>query len=159
MPTLIHLADERETASIMNAGIRPRAKGGGVYCLPVLPNFYVSHQWLRELKRWGARTYVGVYFKIHSDEMVFAGRFNEKHRLTRLGDAIKEIMSLDDPLGYELIVDRKINPTELSGIKHLPQTIGWRYSPKSHRQRPCACEYCLRGTIKGRRTKDRLDPG
>lgn len=158
MPTLVHLADERETASIRNAGIKPRVKGAGVYCMPVLPNFYVSHQWLRELKRGGARTYVGVYFKMSSDEMVFAGRYNEKHRHIRLGDAICEIMSLDDPLGYELIIDRKIEPNEISTIRHLSQTLGWRYSPKSHDTRPCACEYCLRGTIKGRRTKDRLDP-
>ena len=158
MPTLVHIADERETASILNAGIRPRVKGAGVYCMPVLPNFYVSHQWLRELKRSGPKTYVGVYFKLSSDEMVFAGRYNEKHRHLRLGDAIGEIMSLDDPLGYELIIDRKIEPKEISSIRHLSQTLGWRYSPKSNGKRPCACEYCLRGTIKGRRTKNRLDP-
>ena len=157
MPTLVHLADEREMASILNADIKPRVKGAGVYCMPVLPNFYVSHQWLRELKRGGAKTYVGVYFKVSSKEMVIAGRYNEKHRVVKLGDAIKEIMSLDDPLGYELIIDRKIEAKEISGIRHLSQNLGWRYWPTSHGKRPCACEYCLRGSIKGRRTKERLD--
>ncbi|RYE59023.1 MAG: hypothetical protein EOP48_02185 [Sphingobacteriales bacterium] len=66
-------------------------------------------------------------------------------------------MSLEDPLGYELIIDRKISAEEISRIKNLPQTIGWRYFPGSHDNKPCNCEYCLRGSIKGRKTKNRLD--
>lgn len=42
--------------------------------------------------------------------MVFAGKYGEKHRHIKLGEAIKEIMELEDPLGYELIIDRKIFP-------------------------------------------------
>lgn len=157
MPTFVHLADERDAEMIRKNGIKIRKGGGGVYCMPVIRNFYLSHQWLRELKRDGTRTIVGVYFKMTSSEMVYAGRYGQRHTHIPVGEAIKEIMSLEDPLGYELIVDRKIEAKEIVGIKHLPQTLGWRYMPDGHNKKPCACVYCLKGTIKGRRTLDRLD--
>lgn len=125
--------------------------------MPVLQNFYVNHQWLRELKRNGAKTYVGIYFRIASGELVYAGRYNQPHRHITLGEAIKEIMELEDPLGYELIIDKKIEPKEITSIKHLPQNIGWRYKPGSKGTKPCPCGFCLKGTIKGKRTQKRLD--
>jgi hypothetical protein len=157
MPTLVHLADEKNSKKIIQNGLKTGRYGTGVYCMPVLPNFYVSHQWLRELKRSGARSYVGVYFKAPSSEMVYAGKYGQKHRHITLGEAINEIMSLEDPLGYELIIDRKIEPGEITNVKHLPQTLGWRYFPGSHNKKPCNCEYCLRGNIKGKRTYNRLN--
>jgi len=125
--------------------------------MPVLPNFYVSHQWLRELKTTGVKSYIGVYFKLPSSEMVYAGRYGKPHKHITLGEAIREIMSLEDPLGYELIINRKIVPSEITKIKNLPQNIGWRYFPGSHNKKPCNCEYCLRGSIKGRKTLKRLN--
>ena len=126
--------------------------------MPVLENFFITHQWLRELKRSGAKTFIGVYFKLDSSEMVYAGKYGEQHKHLPLGEAIREIMGLEDPLGYELIIDRKIEPKEIVKIKNLPQKVGWRYYPGSNNKRPCACEYCMKGTIKGRKTKERLNP-
>jgi hypothetical protein len=127
--------------------------------MPVLPNFYVTHQWLRELKRNGVKTFIGVYFKVDSAELVFAGKWNEPHKHITLGEAIKEIMTLEDPLGYELIVDRKIEPNEIEKVKSLPQTIGWRYWPYSKGKRPfCSCEYCIRSSIKANRIRERFNP-
>lgn len=157
MPTLVHLTDEKNFRNILRGGISAGRYGSGVYCMPVLPDFYITHQWLRELKRNGARSYIGVYFKLPSSELVYAGRYGKPHRHIPLGEAIKEIMELEDPLGYELIVARKIEAGEISRVRHLPQTLGWRYFPGSHNKRPCNCEYCLRGTIKGRKTLIRLD--
>lgn len=157
MPTLVHLADEKNTKKIIKNGIKNGRYKTGVYCMPVLPNFYVSHQWLRELKQSGARTFVGVYFKLSSEEKVFAGKYGKPHRHITLGEAIREIMDVEDPLGYELIIDRKIEPSEISKVAHLPQTLGWRHFPGSHNKPPCACEYCLRQTIKGRKTLNRLN--
>jgi hypothetical protein len=34
-------------------------------------------------------------------------------------------MALEDPPGYELIIGRKIEAKEITGIKHLPQNMGW----------------------------------
>ena len=90
-------------------------------------------------------------------KVIYAGKYGKQHKHITLGEAIKEIMETSDPLGYELIVDRKIEPKEIAKIKHLPQTLGWQYMPDSHNKKPCSCEYCLKGTIKGKRTKKRLD--
>lgn len=157
MPTLVHLTDEKNSEKIRSSGISMGKNGLGIFAMPVLPNFYVSHQWLRELKRSGAKTFVGVYFKAPSSEMVYAGKYNQRHRHIPLGEAIKEIMESEDPLGYELIFNRKIASSEIFKLKHLPQKIGWRYAPQSHNTKPCNCEYCLKGTIKGKRTQERLN--
>lgn len=160
MSTLLHLADERDASSIRKNGLKIGKDRQGIYCMPVLPNFYVSHQWLRELKRNGARTYVGVYFKIDSKEMVYAGRYNHEHRHITLGEAIKEIMDLEDPLGYELIIPRKIEAKAIDKIKMLPQKLGWRYFPNSHAKKPeCACPFCIpSGSIKGKILRDKINP-
>ena len=73
MPTLIHLADERDSKKIFKAGITIGKGRNGIYCMPVLQNFYVSHQWLRELKRCGTKTFVAVYIKVLFDEMMYTG--------------------------------------------------------------------------------------
>lgn len=156
MPTLVHLADERNLSRIKKNGLRIGKKMPGIYCMPVLKDFFVSHQWLRELKRSGGNSFVGVYFKINSSEKVYAGRYNHDHKHIELGEAIKEIESLSDPLGYEIIINRKITAKEIQKIKHLPQTIGWRYKPDSHGQFPCACDYCQRGKINANRVRNRL---
>ncbi len=156
MPTLVHLADEKKAKMILKSGLKP-GKYTGIYCMPVLQNFYVTHQWLRELKSSGVKTIVGIYFKIDPSEMVYAGKYGEKHKHITLGKAIADIMSLEDPLGYELIIDRKIESKEISRIKQLPQTVGWRYMPDSHNRKPCICEFCLRGTIKGARLRKKAE--
>jgi hypothetical protein len=157
MPTLVHLADEREAQKILKAGIKIGKYRQGIYCMPVLQNFYVTHQWLRELKRRGVKTYVGIYFKVDSSQLVFAGHYNENHKHITLGEAIKDIMSLKDPLGYELIIDRKIEPAEITKIKNLPQNVGWRYSPNAKDKKPCTCEFCMKSEIKANRTRRRLN--
>lgn len=158
MPTLVHLADERETSSIKKNGIKIGKHRQGIFCMPVLANFYLSHQWLRELKRGGVKTFVGVYFKMDSKTKVYAGRYNQDHRHIELGEAIKEIQTIDDPLGYELIIDRKIEAKEVDKIKSLPQNIGWRYKPRANGLKPCGCNYCIKSTIKGNRIRQKYDP-
>lgn len=160
MPILVHLADERERSSIKKNGVKIGKNRQGIFCMPVLQNFYVSHQWIREIKRSGARTIIGVYFKLDSKDLVYAGKYNQEHKRISLGEAIKEIMSMDDPLGYELIVNRKIEVKEIEKIKILPQKIGWRYYPSSHNKKPtCACPVCIpSGSIKGKRLRDKIEP-
>lgn len=157
MPTLVHLADEREASSIKKNGIKIGKYRQGIFCMPVLTNFYLSHQWLRELKRRGVKTFVGVYFKMSSKTKVYAGRYNQEHRHIELGEAIKEIQTIDDPLGYEIIIDRKIEAKEIDKIKSLPQNIGWRYKPKANGLKPCSCEYCIKSTIKGNRIRQKYE--
>jgi len=41
MPMLVHLTPEKHLSRIVRNGIR---SDRGVYCMPVLPDYYVSHQ-------------------------------------------------------------------------------------------------------------------
>ncbi len=131
-----------------------------VYCMPVLKDYYFSHQWLRELKRNGARTFVGIYFRLSSAENVWFGKYNEPHFEMPVGEAIQQLMKKTDALGYEIIVPRSIGKKEIHQIKHLSQVLGWRYYPKSHGRRPCLCGGCIaRGEIKSRRLREREEYG
>lgn len=156
MPTLVHLADLNDAEKIKRNGIKIHRYRRGVYCMPVTPNFYVSHQWVRELRRSGVKTYVGVYFKLPDDEPVYAGKYFEGHKPMALAEAIRELNSLSDALGYEVIVGRKILPAEILRVKNLPQIVGWRVSPDAKGSQPCGCRFCQLGRIKGSRISERF---
>jgi hypothetical protein len=173
MPVFVHLTSERHIASIRRKGIgvrKRRFRPRGVYALPVTRNFYVSHQWLRELKRWGGGTIVGVYFRVPDDESVEVGHYNSLHMTMTAADAVALLMAAEQreplaarmrdkqskavqqgrrlpssPEGYEVIISRKIERSEIIRIKSLPQVVGWRYQPGANGQRPCACLCCQRG--------------
>jgi hypothetical protein len=163
MPTLVHLTPEQNAARILRAGIKPARPGpggvAGVYCMPVLPDFSVTHQWLRELKRWSrARTLVGITFRLPPDEPVWVGRYDREHVQLPLGEAIRLILRLEDARGYQLLVPRPIAPRELRGVRRLPQVVGWRYWPGAHGRRPCTCIVCLpKGQYKSASIRARLD--
>lgn len=94
MPILVHLTSHKNTQKIIRYGIIGFKRNiyceveqqkiykeisKAVYCMPVLPNYYISHQWLRELKRSGQKNFVGVYFRLDSKELVWIGRYNQPH--------------------------------------------------------------------------------
>jgi hypothetical protein len=69
MAMFVHLTSESRIARIRRNGIARLHKAvgtspEGVYAVPVAPNFYASHQWLRELKRRNQGPIAGVYFRI-----------------------------------------------------------------------------------------------
>ena len=71
MPVFVHLTLHSNVASIRRGGIglrKRRFRPRGVYAMPVTRNYYVSHQWLRELRRHGGGTIVAVYFRVPDDE-------------------------------------------------------------------------------------------
>ena len=147
----VHLAPEKASKAIRRTGIKPSEKRtlpdgsrlpSGVFAMPVVPNFYISHQWLRELKASGSRTIIGVYFRIPDDEVVLIGHYNLNHREVTAAEAIRIIMHTEQAEGYEVIILRKIQPSEVHKIRHLPQVIGWRYYPGAHGNPPCGCQVC-----------------
>ena len=77
MPLFVHVTDEKNAPAMRRSGIAMSKYGRGVYAMPVMPSFIVSHQWLRELRRGGARTLVGVYFRIDDDEPVRFGHYGK----------------------------------------------------------------------------------
>jgi hypothetical protein len=81
----VHLAPESRIALIRRNGIRRLRKPagtfpGGVFAVPITRSFYLSHQWLRELKRRNQRTIMGVYFRVPDDEQVWVGHYRLVHR-------------------------------------------------------------------------------
>ena len=165
MPLLVHLAAEKDVQRIRRGGIRCRSKGWnrlwGVFSMPVVPNFYVSHQWLRELKRRGQRRICGVYFRIPDDEEVWVGHYIENQSAHGLqlpcAEAVKLIERAESQLGYEIIVTRAIKAKEIKKVRHLPQVVGWRYAPDARSRPICTCPICLpRGQIKSRRLRARF---
>ena len=119
----------------------------------------ISHQWLRELKRGGAKTLVGVYFKIKSTENIWFGKYTGNHQYKEVGKALKEFKKEEDKLGFEFLIERKIEPNEISKIKSLPQNVGWRYSPNSHETKlSCGCPICIsRGGIKSKIKREKFE--
>lgn len=158
MPTLVHIADERDSKSITQNGLKFGKWRRGIFFMPLTEDFFISHQWLRELKRRGIRTFVGVYFRLNSAEYVWFGKYHGGHARMKLGDALSEYRRADDKLGFEFLIERKIEAGEIHKIKHLPQTIGWRYMPDSHqRGLSCACPMCITpGEINSRKKRERI---
>lgn len=166
MATYVHIADERDAAAIRRSGLKlPRGRMGatgrpwGVFAMPVVPNYLLSHQWVRELKKRGFRVAVGVYFRIGDEESVFAGLYNEEKQLTTAAQAAAWLKD-KEVLGFEVIIPRSISASEIRSIRSLPQGLGWRHFPGAHvRGIFCGCDYCQRGEIKSRRIRERYEAG
>ena len=163
MPVFVHIADERDTASIRRSGLKlPRpspqigaSRPSGVFALPVTSNFLVSHQWVRELKKRGFKVAVGVYFRVPDAQQVWAGRYNQDKKLLTAAEATA-YLAREQSLGYEVNIPRSILASEIQAIRSLPQTLGWRHFPESHTMDIfCGCKYCQRGEIKSRRIQER----
>jgi hypothetical protein len=132
--------------SIARAGIRPVRRHGvtvGVYAMPVLPNFYASHQWLRELRRRASSPLIAVDFVIADDEVVMVGHYNSVKRELSASEAAGLIMHAEDPRGYEVVIPRALSPSEIARFRAVPQVVGWRYLPDAHGRAPCMCPICV----------------
>ena len=159
----VHLTPESELARIRRNGVaRSRRVRGelpsGVYAVPVTRNFFVSHQWVRELKRHNvSRTIAGIYFRVPDEEMVWVGHYNQSHRRVSAAEAVAEFMAAENREGWEVIIPRRIEAKEIHRVKALPQVLGWRYFPDAKGKPPfCTCEYCTRGEYGARRLRARL---
>src|SRR4051812_31039527 len=156
MPRFIHLAPESVVKRIRRNGIQPtRIRGWDrlppgrdrlVWSFPVMPSYTISHQWLRELKREGIKTLLAVVFRIDDDEVVFARHYSEVPSEMSAAAAVGIILAHPEPLGYEVMIPRRIRPSEIVAVRHVPQKLGWRTRP---RRRPgeevsfCTCPVCV----------------
>ncbi len=156
MAMFVHLTPGKNVKAILRSGITRLRKNNwrptGVYAMPVTRNFYVSHQWLRELKRGRQRTICAVYFRIPDDEQVWVGHYNQNHHQLSASEAAALIGSSESREGYEVIIPRKVAESEIHRVRHLPQVIGWRYMPGAHKLSTCMCIVCNPpGTINSRK--------
>ena len=119
----VHLTTESRIPRIRRNGIaRLRKAAGtspeGVYAVPVTRNFYASHQWLRELKRRNQGPIAGVYFRVPDGQLVWLGHYGQGHRLVTAGEAVAQFTKADDPLGWEVVVPRRVEADEI-GRAHV----------------------------------------
>lgn len=162
MTMFVHLTPESRLAPIRRNGIGRLWKGtasrpGGLFAVPVTPDFYVSHQWLRELRRWRPGRMAGVYFRLHDDEPVWVGRYNQDHRRLSAAEAAADFMREGDRLGWEVIIPRRVTAGEIRRIRSLPQVVGWRFFPEAKGKPPrCTCKFCIRGEYGANRMRERL---
>jgi hypothetical protein len=158
----VHLTPTSRVALLRRNGIgRLRKNLGdvpkGIFAMPVTRNFYVSHQWLRELKRRGQRTIAGVYFRIPDDEAVWVGHYGHAHRQMTADEAVGEFMAAESREGWEVIIPRRIDPKEIQRVRSLPQVVGWRFFPGAKGKPPvCTCKFCTRGEYGAARLRERL---
>lgn len=158
MTTFVHLAPEKALRSIGRTGIACtpawRGRPAGVYAMPVTPNFVLTHQWLRELKRRGQRTIWGVYLRVPDATPVWMGRYNELHQQMTAAEALAQLLCTHMTTGFEVLIPRAIESGEVRAVRRLPQTLGWRYFPASHGAKPCGCPACqARGEIRSQRIR------
>jgi hypothetical protein len=166
MAMFVHLTSAANAPRIRRSGIRAASSGQGdargVYCFPVLPSYTLTHQWLRELARFGSRGgLVAVHIRLDDTQYVLAGSYTDRARDARAtvtaAEAVRRISALEDPRGWEVFVPRAIQPREVHRIRTAPQVVGWRYQPDTHGIRPCTCFGCrVRGGYGARRLRERL---
>jgi hypothetical protein len=173
MPVFVHLTRHDNLPAIRRNGIAPAKWSKRVYAMPVTRNFQISHQWLRELRRGRGGTMVAVYFRVPDDEPVEIGHYSSPHRDVTAAEAVAIMLSVENadpvaaraadksdrnrktissgrrlpasPEGYQVLLGRRIQPSEILQVKAPPQVIGWRYQPGSNGMPPCTCICCAKG--------------
>ena len=148
MPVFVHLTQEKEKNRIQKSGIRKskihtKNTDTGVFCMPVINDYFATHQWLREIKRFEKKNIAGVYFRVGSSEPVWYGYYFEAHKKGTAAEAVEAFMRMNDKMGFQVIIPRNIHTEEIIKIKDLYQGVGWRFYPKAHGKRMCLCPGCL----------------
>jgi hypothetical protein len=162
MAMFVHLTLESLVGRIRRNGIaRLRKVAGsspkGVFAVPVSRNFYASHQWLRELKRRNRGPIAAIYFRIPDNESVWIGHYGQVHRWMTAAEAVAQFAGAQDPLGWQVVIPRRIEAGEIHRTRRLTQVIGWRYFPKAKGKPPfCACKFCTRGEFGAAKLRRRL---
>jgi hypothetical protein len=143
----VHLTPASAAQAVRRGGIRPHHHRGlgirGVFAMPVLPAYVLTHQWGRELRRGGVRSVVAVHFRVRDDEDVWVGHYGRTPASTTAAEAAGLIMAAADPRGYEVFIPRKIAAKEINRLRPVNPVTGWRYMPGAHGTPPCACPVCL----------------
>jgi hypothetical protein len=147
----VHLAPADRVEKIRRNGIRRLRKAtaaypAGVFAVPVTQNFFVSHQWLRELRRWGGRTFVGIYFRIPDETTVWLGHYGQQHVEMTAAEAVGAFRGSADCYGWQVVIPNGIKAKEIHRVRELPQVLGWRFSPTAKGKPPfCGCDFCVKG--------------
>lgn len=151
MATFVHLTPEKKIQSILRAGIKPQEvysleeETKGVFCMPLTQDYFATHQWLRELKRQGQKTFKAVHFKLPDNEEVWFGKYGYRSDKIKVkaSEAVKLLNESEDKQGLEIIITRKILPKEIVKVVDVNKNVGWRYYPGAHNTKLCKCRGCI----------------
>ena len=80
--------------------VRKRGRRNRFFAMPVLPNFYASHQWVRELRRRSRAKLVAVDFRLDDSAEVLIGHYGKPRTAMTGADAAKAIINMADPRGW-----------------------------------------------------------
>lgn len=158
MATFIHLCHETDLKRIRRAGLKVQKGRMGVYAVPATPDFYISHQWVRELRRWRPGALVALYLRIPGGMPVFFGHYNGPHTLGSADEAVAALMQGDNKLGFEAIIVGDVPASAIIRINTVRPITGWRYYPTAKGRQPCGCPACqTRGEPFSRRFRERFE--
>jgi hypothetical protein len=147
VPRLVHLSPDTNRRAIERAGLRGRkwphlGLERAVFAMPLMADFAMSHQWLRELRSGQDARMIAVHFVAPGDETVLVGHYGAKPVRTTLTEAIRAVMRA--PSGNQIVLGRAVRRREIVAIRELPQLVGWTRVPPDSRDTDCVCSYCLR---------------
>jgi hypothetical protein len=71
-------------------------------------------------------------------------------------EAAAEFMSAESREGWEVLIPRRIEATEIHRVRSLPQVVGWRFYPDAKGKRPfCGCTFCTRGEYGAKKVRQK----
>jgi hypothetical protein len=162
MASFVHIADARDASKILRNGVRASAdrRGGrGVFCVPLLPSFQATFQWVRELKRRGFRTACAVQIRLNDTEIVQVARYGQSFTAMTAAEAVAHFLSRVDGRGQEVVVPRSIARREIVRVRSIPQLTGWRYNPEAKHSEPLWPFRGERNAARLRRALERRNQG
>lgn len=149
MATFIHIFAESDCASIKRSGIRMQKTSyreyDGVFLSPVTSDYYFTHQWARELKRFENVPKLAARVRIPDTEKVWVGRYNEPHDKLSAAEAIRFACEQETPRGLEVILPRKVSSKEIIAVYRPNRNTGWRFFPESNGEKPLGYPEYQRG--------------
>lgn len=137
MPTFVHICQDSDVKRIKRAGILVQKRRRGVYAMPVTPDFYVSHQWARELRRWRPGPLAALYMRIPGNTPVLYGHYLGPHTDGTADSAAAALMKGDVKLGFEAIILADIPAAAILRARQIRPITGWRYYPTAKGRAPC----------------------
>ena len=143
MALFVHIAPDKALGSIRRTGLKAGRHTRGVYALPATPDFYASHQWVRELRRFTPGSLRSVYFRLRGDTPVIFGHYGGPHRTGTADEAVAGLMAAADKLGWEAIVLTSVPARAITSVRPLRQVTGWRFFPAAKGREPCGCPGCM----------------
>lgn len=127
--------------------------------MPVLPSYTLTHQWVREMRRWHPGPFAAADVRLAGDEPVWAGHYSQSPVAVTAAQAVGMARDGRDVHGFEVFVPRRIAAREIRRIRKITKPVGWRYMPGAHGHRPCGCPACLRpGTYGAAAIRHRFAP-